>query len=97
MVAVEVLHLVLSAAAENLDSAQKSKRRELGIPANREPADLPTELPLLGEGGDAGHIEPGKSVSFASLEVCLCILVSWLFGCHLVGLPLVQMPMAVAL
>lgn len=76
MIAVEVLHLVLSAAAENLDSAQKSKRRELGIPANREPpSDLPTELPLLGEGGSDGLIEPGKSVSFASLEVCLCILV----------------------
>ena len=75
MIAVEVLHLVLSAASENLDSAQKSKRRELGIPANREPADLPTELPLLGEGGSEGNIEPGKSIAFATLEVCLCILV----------------------
>ena len=32
-------------------------------------------LHLLGEGGSDGLIEPGKSVSFASLEVCLCILV----------------------
>ena len=80
MIAVEVLHLVLSASAENLDSAQKAKRRELGIPANRDPADLPTELPLLGEGGAEGEIEPGKSVAFATLEVCLCILVIFCFN-----------------
>ena len=79
MIAVEVLQLVLSAAAENLDSAQKVKRRELGVPANRESSELPIELPPLGEGGADGHIEPGKSVSFASLEVCLCILVRKFF------------------
>ena len=28
-----------------------------------------------GEGGDDGEITPGKSVSFATLEVCLCVLV----------------------
>jgi hypothetical protein len=56
MIAVEVIHLVLSAAAENLDSAQKAKRRELGIPANRESSELPIELPLLGEGGSDGQV-----------------------------------------
>ena len=69
MVAVQVLHLVLSAAGENLDSAQKSMRRELGIPANRDPSEFPSQLPLLGEGGSDGEIEPGKSVAFATLEV----------------------------
>lgn len=77
IIAVDVLHLILAASAENLESAQKSKRRELGIPANRDPSDLPTELPLLGEGAEDGNIEPGKSVAFATLEVCLCILVRY--------------------
>ena len=46
------------------------------MPANR-PADeeVDGELDLLGEGGDDGHIEPGRSVVFATLEVCLCVLV----------------------
>jgi hypothetical protein len=30
---------------------------------------------LLGEGGESGDVLPGKSVSFAALEVCLCVLV----------------------
>ena len=30
---------------------------------------------VVGEGGDDGHIVPGKSVVFATLEVCLCVLV----------------------
>ena len=46
------------------------------MPANR-PADeeLDGELDLLGEGGDDGLLEPGRSVVFATLEVCLCVLV----------------------
>jgi len=27
------------------------------------------------EGGNDGRIEPGASISFATLEVCLCLLV----------------------
>ncbi len=73
--AVEVLHLILSSTLENLESIQKAKRRELGIPANRDANQISNELPLLGEGGESGSIEPGKSVAFATLEVCLCILV----------------------
>lgn len=30
---------------------------------------------IAGEGGESGDIEPGKSVVFATLEVCLCVLV----------------------
>lgn len=29
----------------------------------------------IGDGGESGHIVPGKSVAFATLEVCLCVLV----------------------
>lgn len=32
-------------------------------------------LDLLGEGGESGEIIPGKSLVFAVLEVCLCLLV----------------------
>ena len=32
-------------------------------------------LVTIGEGGDSGDIIPGKSLVFASLEVCLCVLV----------------------
>ena len=30
---------------------------------------------VLGEGGDSGEIVMGKSVVYATLEVCLCVLV----------------------
>jgi len=29
----------------------------------------------IGDGGESGNIVPGKSVVFATLEVCLCVLV----------------------
>jgi len=74
---MEVLHLILSATLENLESIQRAKRRELGIPANCNSNEIPYEMPLLGEGGESGSIEPGKSVAFATLEVCLCILASF--------------------
>lgn len=30
---------------------------------------------MIGDGGESGEIIPGKSLAFAGLEVCLCILV----------------------
>lgn len=33
------------------------------------------ELDLLGEGEESGELTPGKSLVFAVLEVCLCLLV----------------------
>lgn len=72
VLAMEVLKFVLMAAKENLEVVRKQKRKEMEIPANRE--DSP-ELDLLGEGGEDGKIEIGKSVVFATLEVCLCVLV----------------------
>ena len=61
---------------DRLDARKKTRRKELSVPANR-PADeeLDGELDLLGEGGDDGLLEPGRSVVFATLEVCLCVLV----------------------
>jgi len=44
------------------------------VPANQE-SRATQEVDLLGEGGSTGEIEPGKSLVFAVLEVCLCLLV----------------------
>lgn len=43
-------------------------------PANQE-ALVQQEVDLLGEGESSGEITPGKSLVFAVLEVCLCLLV----------------------
>lgn len=34
-----------------------------------------SELDMLGEGEESGELTPGKSLVFAVLEVCLCLLV----------------------
>ncbi|CAG0883432.1 unnamed protein product [Darwinula stevensoni] len=44
------------------------------VPANQEPKELP-DCDLLGEGGESGEIEEGKSVVYSILEVSLCILI----------------------
>jgi hypothetical protein len=44
------------------------------VPANQE-SRATQEVDLLGEGGSTGEIEPAKSLVFAVLEVCLCLLV----------------------
>lgn len=71
---MHVIHLVLKAAKEHLDQNRKKKQKELSVPVNQEPDNLP-ELDLLGEGGESGKISPESSVVFATLEVCLCVLV----------------------
>ena len=47
-------------AAQNLEEGDDQ-------PANKEI--------VIGEGGESGEITPGKSLVFATLEVCLCVLV----------------------
>ena len=44
------------------------------VPANHESL-ASQEVDLLGEGGTDGELPPGKSLVFAVLEVCLCLLV----------------------
>lgn len=76
--AMDVLRLVLVTNKDILETAKKARGRELGIPANQAPEDFQEaahELTLLGEGGSEGTLVPGKSVAFAALEVCLCVLV----------------------
>ncbi|XP_067680006.1 HEAT repeat-containing protein 5B-like isoform X1 [Haliotis asinina] len=78
--AVDVVRQVLRAAVENLDMERvKLKEKELSTPSTTESStdsmDTTDSTLVAGEGGESGDIEPGKSVVFASLEVCLCVLV----------------------
>uniref|UniRef100_A0A8C3UDU7 HEAT repeat-containing protein 5A n=1 Tax=Catharus ustulatus TaxID=91951 RepID=A0A8C3UDU7_CATUS len=59
---LEVVRLILFAAQEHV----KEKRRS---------AEEKETLPEFGEGKDTGGLVPGKSLVFATLELCVCILV----------------------
>ena len=85
---MSVVKLVVLATQENLERERESAiGLALDKPANasrqnsaEEDASSPTEtspnnLPIIGEGGVNGQIEAGKSVVFATLEVCLCVLI----------------------
>merc|ERR1719219_433133 len=72
-----IISLALTAAKENLASRKKQKLKEL-FPANQAITDIPAEVAELGEGGQQdGELRPGLSVSFAVLEVCVCVLVRY--------------------
>ena len=71
-----VLSLAVTAAQEHLAAAKKTKLKEL-FPANQSVSELPAEVAVLGEGGEEGRIKAGKSVVFAILEVCLCVIVRY--------------------
>uniref|UniRef100_A0A8B9PYS1 HEAT repeat containing 5A n=1 Tax=Apteryx owenii TaxID=8824 RepID=A0A8B9PYS1_APTOW len=62
LAALEVVRLILFAAQEHV----KEKRRS---------AEEKETLPEFGEGKDTGGLVPGKSLVFATLELCVCILV----------------------
>ena len=72
---LDVLSSLLKSRKDNLEKSKKLKLKEL-IPANQEqPKEDLDNLDSYGEGSDDGEITPGKSVVFASLEVCLCVLI----------------------
>ncbi len=73
LLVMDVLKLVLVTARDRLEASKRKKRKDLSVPANQ--TEEPGELDLLAEGGENGHLEPGQSVVFATLEVCLCVLV----------------------
>merc|ERR1711892_4667 len=73
---LEVVSLAVKSATENLANKKKTKLKEL-FPANQSFTDIPAEVAGMGEGGETGKIKPGKSMSFAILEVCLCVLVRY--------------------
>lgn len=73
LLVMDVVRQVVRAAQEELQARRRQKLREMG-PANQEPKG-PDESLLMAEGGSEGDIVPGKSLVFAVLEVCLCVLV----------------------
>ncbi|XP_076643444.1 HEAT repeat-containing protein 5B isoform X1 [Halictus rubicundus] len=73
MVVMEVLKQVMKAAQEDLAERKKNKLKEIA-PAHEE-SNESQDVDLLGEGEESGELIPGKSLVFAILEVCLCLLV----------------------
>lgn len=59
LLCMEILKQVIKSAQEKMDKSSTDS----------------TEADALGEGGENGVITPGKSLVFAVLEVCLCLLV----------------------
>lgn len=70
---IEVLKRTIAGANEVL--AADRQRQLDGVQDNEEKADALRAADLLGEGGEAGDILPGTSLSYAVLEVCLCLFV----------------------
>ncbi|KFQ33845.1 HEAT repeat-containing protein 5A, partial [Merops nubicus] len=68
LAALEVVRLVLFAAQEHVKEKRRSAEVDDGA-AEKE------TLPEFGEGKDTGGLVPGKSLVFATLELCVCILV----------------------
>ncbi|XP_026315356.1 HEAT repeat-containing protein 5B isoform X2 [Hyposmocoma kahamanoa] len=77
LLAVDVLKLVVDGAREQLHSNMQAKIKELAPNEASEgiPQSVLEVVHTLGEGGPTGDLPPGKSIVFACLEVCLCLLV----------------------
>lgn len=74
---LKIAKLVVAAWQESYAAEKKRKLRELG-PANQEPARSAEAAvqAQTGEGASSGGVlNPGQSVVYALLEVCLCLLV----------------------
>ncbi|NXJ17877.1 HTR5A protein, partial [Dicrurus megarhynchus] len=68
LAALEVVRLIVFAAQEHVKEKRRSAEVDDGA-AEKE------TLPEFGEGKDTGGLVPGKSLVFATLELCVCILV----------------------
>ncbi|XP_039759726.1 HEAT repeat-containing protein 5B isoform X1 [Pararge aegeria] len=77
LLAADVLQPVVAAAREQLRKAMQDKIKELAPNESTEsiPQSVLEVVHTLGEGGPTGDLPPGKSLVFACLEVCVCLLV----------------------
>ncbi|XP_038207132.1 HEAT repeat-containing protein 5B isoform X1 [Zerene cesonia] len=77
LLAADVLQLVIVGAREQLHEQMQQKIKELAPnePEGSIPQSVLEAVHTLGEGGPTGDLPPGKSLVFACLEVCLCLLV----------------------
>ncbi|XP_066155601.1 HEAT repeat-containing protein 5B isoform X1 [Euwallacea fornicatus] len=68
LLCMEVLHHVLKAAADHLND-KRNRQPENGETRTLEDRDA------MGEGATKGDLDPDKSLVFAALEICLCVIV----------------------
>lgn len=77
LVAADVVKQVVHGFMEHLDS-QKTSYKEKNSTGNTETStdsmDITDSNIVIGEGGESGDLEPGKSVVFAALEACMCVI-----------------------
>ncbi|KAJ8926889.1 hypothetical protein NQ314_020740, partial [Rhamnusium bicolor] len=66
LLCLEVLKQVVKAAQEHLNEMKQNKLND---------EETKIDVDMLGEGGENGKLIPGKSLVFAVLEVCLCLLI----------------------
>ncbi|XP_063832708.1 HEAT repeat-containing protein 5B-like [Ostrinia nubilalis] len=77
LLAADVLRLIIDGAREQLQANMQAKIKELA-PNEAEgavPQSVLEVVHTLGEGGPTGDLPPGKSLVFAALELCVCLLV----------------------
>jgi len=75
-VVLGVVSQTVTAAIEQLANQKKSKLKEL-FPANQSITEMPAEVVGMGEGGESGVLTHEDSVTYAVLEVCVCVLVRY--------------------
>ncbi|XP_013165823.1 PREDICTED: HEAT repeat-containing protein 5B [Papilio xuthus] len=77
LLAADVLQLVIEGAKEQLHANMQAKIKELAPNASEGniPQSVLEVVHTLGEGGPTGDLPPTKSVVFACLEACVCLLV----------------------
>lgn len=68
LLCMEVLRLTVVAHQEYLDGERKKLE-------SAEDSELKRSINAIGDGGESGNIEPGKSHAYSVLEVCMCLLV----------------------
>ncbi|XP_072933477.1 HEAT repeat-containing protein 5B [Epargyreus clarus] len=78
LLAADVLQLIIVGAREQLHASMQAKIKELAPEESADgsiPQSVLEVVHTLGEGGPTGDLPPGKSLVFACLEVCVCLLV----------------------
>ena len=79
LLVLNIAKCILRAKAERIEEEKKCKIRNLK-PANQADEENDESISeksfhVIGEGGESGEIEAGKSVVYSLLELCLCVLV----------------------
>ncbi|CAG2244424.1 unnamed protein product [Mytilus edulis] len=77
LVAADVVKQVILSYTDFLDSQKifyKEKESPVSTESSTESMDTTDSNVTVGEGGESGEIEQGKSLVFAALEACMCVI-----------------------